>query len=71
MFEDALELKTYITLDEEDPDFSIPTRHKLRPGKWVLIPKVIKLITPLKIATRVSEGDNSSVSEVIRLLPVV
>ena len=68
MFEDALELKTYIKLAEEDADFLVPTRHKLRPSDWALIPKVLKLLTPLKTATLVFEGDNSSISEVI---PVV
>ena len=61
MFEDALELKKYIKLAEEDPGFSIPTRHTLRPSDWVLIPKAINLLTPQKIATLVFEGDNSSV----------
>ena len=68
MLGSAQELKEDIKKAFDHPDISIPTKYKLLPSEWVLIPKVLLLLKPINEATLMFEGDDSCISEVIPII---
>ena len=65
MFERAFELKLAIRAAEDDAQLNISTDCKLTLTDWDLMPKVIKLLTPIFAATFSFEGDQASISDII------
>ena len=68
MFERVFELELAIRAAENDAQLNISTDCKLTPTEWDLMPKVIKLLTPIFAATFSFEGDQASISDIIPII---
>ena len=65
MFERAFELKLTIRAAGDDAQLNISTDCKLTPTDWDLMPKDIKLLTPIFAATLSVECNQASISDII------